>query len=498
MRTLAAWCSVASLALGCDGPMDETLVVPTPPATETALPTAATDVSVGGDNDNATYYGAVRAALAACVSCHGARGPVAPPLHAYAAVRNAIDDVVRALEAGHDGNLSRLAMGCGAASDAGLADLAARVAAWRDAGFPAGSADGTTVPETPEPPPVDATLTAALADDAGPRCYAIGALPGDLSSVTVRATGLAWVELYAVAPAFDAARVALDDGDPATAGWACGADLGLVPQPLVGFWRVGDGALSWPEGPLRAASGATLVARTERLYDASGLASEPPSLAVDLQLAPAEAFATTSVPLRSTAGATLVPWAATRAPLTSIASGPELAELRVDRGADRDCLQVRACEAACDPPPSWPGRSTPPTGTALEPGDRIALTCAGDHPCDASLAVVGDFDATPCDEAAGQCAATCAGDLACVDACALEAGDRCALCALVGALACREAACPSAVTSAWEALGTCAASDDRATCMHEVAAAVASCTGPLCAPALTACGLTPTPDRRSR
>ncbi|MFO0748053.1 MAG: hypothetical protein U1F43_20695 [Myxococcota bacterium] len=503
----------ATPLVGC--PQEDFLVVPAPsdvsstgsffdtanPSTLPPTGTFTSDFDTSGSFDTSGgfdvsgsggYYDDIRPRLTGCTGCHAADGPVAPPLHSYVALRNASDDVLRALRRGHDGNFTRLAASCEVAADAGLAELIAVVERWRDAGFPNGTLGPQDPPGNPPPAPTTTLTTASVAGVSDVRCYLLGAIPGDLGRARVAAEGIAWVELYALSPALADARASLDALDVAP-GWSCGADLGLVPQPLVGFWEVGDKPMTWPGAPLRSAPGALLVARVGRFAPSPSVADVEPTLAVDLWTEAVTGDATVSVPLHTGAASTGIPWSVSPVRVAAVESSPEVEQIQRFRPLEPDrCLQDRFCTTAeCDPPPTWPGVSIAPADTGLNPADRLQLTCSAGGPCDAQLMLAGAFEPESCDAAAKACAATCSGDLGCIHRCALDQDDRCALCVVTSQLACREHACPTAATTAWNRLESCAAATDPEACVHDsVFEPFASCAAaPLCAPALAACGL---------
>jgi len=441
----------------------------------------------------AGYYDFVRPALAGCVACHGGSGPVAPALNSYAAVRNSVEDVRRAILAGHDGDYAALDSSCNGPSgvDPALADA---LSAWADAGFPTGQP--SPPPEVPALPAADFTLSFAPAASDTPRCYAIGEVPSALERVRIGAEGLAWVELYAVAPAFDALMAARDQDDGAP-GWDCDATLGLVPQPLVAFWHLGGTPEDYGAAPLVTPAGSQLIARVGR----APLTAESTAATVELWLGHVDASATVFVPLHLYAASVELPWDAT-ATARTIHTQPEVDRVRRHRAfAQIACLQARDCVAGgsvgpCEADPIWPASSVVASDADLTADDGLEVACHGDGPCDMQLGVSGPFAAIACNDTARDCASACAaGDLACLQGCAgtSDASNRCQLCVLASQLACREATCPSAVASAWAAVDACANDDDYTSCTSEDALApLSACaTSPLCDAALTACGLDP-------
>ncbi|MCC6621060.1 MAG: hypothetical protein IT385_07380 [Deltaproteobacteria bacterium] len=428
------------------------------------------------------YVPTVRRLLAQCVGCHGDEGPIDPPLHTYVTARNAINDVLRALEREHDGDYSDLLVPCRSfAGVTGLGDEGQRIAAlvaalraWQAEGFRPGP------PATPEePPPLpapDASFTVAPITSASPRCHRLGDLAaGHVSTVRVTARGVAWLELVAVAPPLAPLLDELEAADAAP-GWDCDDALGLVPQPLVAAWQLGDDLVDLSARPLHVAA-STLVVRAHGSFLEPP--AEGPSIVIDLWMPAPSTPGITFTPL-STLTSLELPWidpTGATSELSAVYSTPSALAVSLSPSA---CLHRRAT------PADWPELSLLAVPEPIGDGTRLELTCPEDTRCAAQIALPSDGHAEPCNTATATCRAACDDDLACTWTCAAEAGRRCALCVLTSQLACRSEAC---TPTARDRLESCAGADTPATCIAgSVLDALAACPAtPRCAPALEAC-----------
>jgi len=349
------------------------------------------------------------------------------------------------------------------------------IRAWRSGGFLPGPP--ATPVETPSPGAPDATFTPTLASASTPRCYRLGELSGRVSHLRVTAQGIAWVEVFAIAPALATLLPDLEAADAAP-GWTCGDEIGLVPQPLVAAWQLGDGLVDLSASPTHIPP-STLVARVAGGSLSASLTG--PTATIELWLDQSAGPSMHFVP--ALAPSTLdLPWLDPSATLTTLAATYSSGATESLTLGPSACLHDRPTRGA------WPELTThaPQDRVVLAPGDRLELTCHPDLTCAAQVGLVGDPNPVPCPASVAACRGACGHDLACAWTCAAETGRRCATCLLTGQLACHAEACAA---TARDRLESCIGTQDPTSCIAgSVFDALDACPAPrLCDLALDAC-----------